>query len=636
MDALFSMSLEDLLQVEVIGATRTEQSLLTVPSSVTVYTHEEIKRLGVGSVEELANLTAGFQVRRSGGGQLDIVTRGNQFGNKRDVLFLIDGQRINNDWAGGVANNRIFIPLGNVEKVEFIRGAGSALYGSNAFSAVVNITTLKENNEVSGGGNSQTQYVNVNISSQSQPFNYSAFIKGVADSGVQYSGLTDTIGNGESNSKDPYDLLDMYVQGHYENASLYFSHNARTSDGFYISRRLSQRNYRNAWQSHLRADYDLSGLSDFQSRIALSFMKSKSMFFIELKPKGGAFNQDDLVGTFEVLEDTPSIEWFNSYLLNKTDSLQFGLEFRRPKISKVRIEYNYDIINNPPQTPFYNPSFYEFLGGKETSRDIFGVYAQYQANILDELLLTTGIRYDDYSDFGDSLNPRFALVYNGYNDTALKFLYSKAYRAPSRFELDLINNGVTLGNPDLKPERIESYELVYIKQLNRHAISMNLYLNSVKDIIIVTSNESGANIRGNAAQGEFQGIELEYMAQPDDSLQIRSSFSRVISKPDFSVKASQNIMSGSLNYQHNQYNFNVSGFYHSSVRSDSFGVFSRLPSYRIFNAHFVYKASEQSSFFLKVKNLFDIAYFVPTTASGLSIDVPNRGRETMLGFELEF
>ena len=101
-------------------------------------------------------------------------------------------------------------------------------------------------------------------------------------------------------------------------------------------------------------------------------------------------------------------------------------------------------------------------------------------------------------------------------------------------------------------------------------------------------------------------------------------------------KASSNIMSGSLNYQYNYYNLNVSGFYHSSVISDSFGVLSRLPSYCIFNVNLIYKASEQSSVSLKVKNLFDKAYLAPTTSTGLSIDVPNRGRETYLGLEIVF
>ena len=75
--------------------------------------------------------------------------------------------------------------------------------------------------------------------------------------------------------------------------------------------------------------------------------------------------------------------------------------------------------------------------------------------------LTSGLRVDDYSDFGRTTNPRLALVYNARHDLTAKLLYGRAFRAPSFAELFTQNNPVITGNPDLGPETIRTLELAF-------------------------------------------------------------------------------------------------------------------------------------------------------------------------------
>ena len=103
-DSLFSMSLEELLQVPITGSTLTEENLLSVPSAVTVYTHQEIKNLGLDYLDELANIVPGFQSSRSAQSQLQnpISSRGRLISlEASELLVLIDGQRVDGPRSNG-------------------------------------------------------------------------------------------------------------------------------------------------------------------------------------------------------------------------------------------------------------------------------------------------------------------------------------------------------------------------------------------------------------------------------------------------------------------------------------------------------------------------------------------------------
>ena len=145
----FSMSLEELLNVKISVATKTEQNLSLAPSSVTVFDHATIQRMGVENVYDLLNYVPGFQVTRAVdlAGESRINARGVS-SEKGHVLVMINGQRLNETYFGRATLYNRYLVTHNVKRVEVIRGPGSAIYGSNAFLGVVNIITEEEKNNV--------------------------------------------------------------------------------------------------------------------------------------------------------------------------------------------------------------------------------------------------------------------------------------------------------------------------------------------------------------------------------------------------------------------------------------------------------------------------------------------------------
>ena len=145
------MSFEDLANVEVVGSTLTSKDLSSVPSSVTVYGQDEIRRMGVDNLQELMNFVPGFQTYQTGDGPLvqTYSSRGRKSGTVgREILVLINGNRTEMLFSGGSAIPFSLYSLAHVRSVEFIRGPGSAVYGANAFLGVVNVVTDKNLNEV--------------------------------------------------------------------------------------------------------------------------------------------------------------------------------------------------------------------------------------------------------------------------------------------------------------------------------------------------------------------------------------------------------------------------------------------------------------------------------------------------------
>ncbi|MDZ4261918.1 MAG: TonB-dependent receptor plug domain-containing protein, partial [Pseudomonadota bacterium] len=145
--AYLDLSLEQLLHVPVTGSTLTEETLKTVPAAVSVFTREQIDRLGVDYLYELLNLVPGFQFNRnaSNGAAYTYSARGRRSTQQSlEVLLLIDGHVVNDPRAGSPDITLPLYPLARIERLEVIRGPGSAIYGSSAFNGVINIVTRKQ------------------------------------------------------------------------------------------------------------------------------------------------------------------------------------------------------------------------------------------------------------------------------------------------------------------------------------------------------------------------------------------------------------------------------------------------------------------------------------------------------------
>jgi len=120
----------------------------------------------------------------------------------------------------------------------------------------------------------------------------------------------------------------------------------------------------------------------------------------------------------------------------------------------------------------------------ENQRTSHFVFMQDEWAFAENWELTWGLRYDHYSDVGDTTNPRLALVWQAHPELTAKLLYGEAFRAPAFFELYATNNPVALGNPDLEPEKLRSTELALAWTPDRDwSIDLTAYLLHIRDYI---------------------------------------------------------------------------------------------------------------------------------------------------------
>jgi len=125
--------------------------------------------------------------------------------------------------------------------------------------------------------------------------------------------------------------------------------------------------------------------------------------------------------------------------------------------------------------------------------------------------LTTGIRYDSSSDFGSALNPRLGLVWQTTPSLTTKFLYGKAFRAPSFQELYQANNPVALGNPNVKPEHIQTLEAAVDYRPNQKwHIGANVFTYRLTDkILFVQDKTAQVYLAQNAGSQKGKGVIVE-------------------------------------------------------------------------------------------------------------------------------
>ena len=164
-----------------------------------------------------------------------------------------------------------------------------------------------------------------------------------------------------------------------------------------------------------------------------------------------------------------------------------------------------------------------YVYARNRSRRVFNLLLQDEWQFAPDWELTTGIRYDDFSDTGDTFNPRIALVWATRHNLTTKLLYVSAFRAPSFSELYAINNPVALGNPDLDPETIDTLELSFdYKPTLDLQLGLSLFAYQAKDLIefVGTSSKTAENARDQ----DGQGLELEMDWKLSETLRLRGNY----------------------------------------------------------------------------------------------------------------
>jgi iron complex outermembrane receptor protein len=537
-------------------ATGSPTLLRRAPSIVVVVTADEIAKTGATDLDEVLQTVAGVHVSRAPNTYSSLYQiRGISTGQNPQVLMLQNGIPMTTLFQGNKGTIWGGLPLENIARIEIIRGPGSALYGADALAGVINIIT-KTSGEIGGTkvgvrtGSFGTRNAWVQHGGNAGGMDIAAYLnvgttnghKRVVDEDAQT--LRDRIaGTRASLAPGPvnvgYDSVDASLDLGHEHWRLRFGYKLRddlgTGAGISaaldpVGKEKSERiNTDLSWVNHKLAQ-------DWGAGAAVSFMQYKQRIPVDLRlyPAGSVFPTgafpDGMIGHPDTSERQFRVSSFATYSGLESHTLRVGVGYDDLDLYETRTIKNYvfDAAGTPvPAGPVADYSVIQpFM--LPHSRQVTYLYAQDQWRLARDWELTLGTRYDHFSDFGGTTNPRVALVWDAALDVTAKLIYGRAFRAPSFSELYSINNPVQRGNPVLKPERVDTVEAAVTWQANDELTTkLSVFRYEMKDIIRPIPNAAPAmgTTFNNMGRQHGTGLEIEAEWQVSRHLQLIGNYS---------------------------------------------------------------------------------------------------------------
>jgi outer membrane cobalamin receptor len=637
--AYLDMDLEQLLQVTVSGSTLREESLKTVPASVTVFTRNQLDMLGVDYLFELLNLVPGFQSVRTGDASIAYTysNRGRRLGVRaREILLLVDGRVLTDPRAGGADSGLYLYPLANIEKVEIIRGPGSAVYGSGAFTGVINIVSRRKNQLSIAVGSEKRRRADMSANFQRDDLAVGVYGHFYQDAGQHYQIANQT-------TQDPRQeaVVDLNVE--YNNTQLQAFYSYADADDFYVLEKIDDDFNRYAQGlSHLRLLQKFELSDKWKSRISLSYSEAFQKIDALQAEEGGfakisePSSNDPLLLKAVLRGGRYSANWHNELDLQDSGNFQFGLEWQHEEELDAYVHANYDLeqlAHNQLPIRYYGDFEHLTKVGTEESRTIASAYSQYIYDLTDQTRLTLGARYDDYSVVGGHVTPRAALVHQLNEHQTIKLLYGEAFRAPAFAETGFINNPVQLGNPDLTYELVKSTELIWNGSWRSFSIGAGIYHNRyVNPISTVLQGTTRNYVNGESESNFGGGIRGDWQVNPEWMLRI--GYSQMDDLPDVAFREADQIGMMMLNYSKDDWSWNLSSVFHAQrqyLLTDT--ELGTLGAYTLANSQLRYQLDKSTSLQLTVKNLLDKDYSTSAQGVGVIGGIPNRGLEWSLGVD---
>jgi len=570
--ALSETTLQDTLQEIVVTGTPTKINKNYIPLSVSVVSRRQIEESGESSLLPVLNGRVpglfvtergitGFGVSAGAAGQ--ITMRGVGGSPTTGVLMLIDGHpQFMGIFGHPLADAYI---SSDVEKVEIIRGPGSILYGTNAMGGVINIITRKQSADGFHGnarvmyGSFNTQKYSVNSGVMKDKLNLFASVNHDSTDGHR--------ANSEFRITNGYIKAGYELSKHFTSSTDFSLASFQTTDpgpdtlGAIKGNTIDiQRGY---WSFSIDNDFN-------------KFAGSAKAFY--------NFGTHNLSDGFHSNDNNLGLNISETVKLFKGNSLSIGSEV---------ISY----------------------GGKATSTKLdgtiiqlvdtavmeAGIYGLVQQTLFDNLTLNAGIRLQNHSTYGTEWIPSFGLAYRLSPATTLKTSAGKGFRSPAIRELFLFNH-----NPNLEPERINSYELSVLQSFHDGKLSLELtgfMLNG--DNLIVTDN-MGRLYNGGTVNNK--GLELSAVCQPASNFTANLTYSYInMERPVYATPRNHFFLSAS--YLTGK--FSLSASLRHVEHLNTVAIPQAIPNFQNFillSAKITFQATKGLSVFASGNNLLNQTY----------------------------
>lgn len=547
--SVFAEELQEFsLDQMVVTATRTEKKIIDVPASVEVITAKDIEKSGAAYVDDALKKVTGIAVSRTGGlanSKPTVTMRGVKSGS--DVLVLVDGQPMVNAYSGIVNWNDI--PVESIEKIEIVKGPGSAIYGSNAMAGVINITT-KDSEKMHAKtsltyGTNHTWIKKVNVGDKVGKFGYDLYYQGTDShtySDMAIASVKNGVGtpNGDgykvvSNSKGNGQQAIVGKKGNkiwdednYKGKLTYKFDDSKTLSIGYMK---TKNEYSYDYASHenwvgkigtiytpenkkfsvSKSTFDGApggideriytvGYSDKEAKLHVNAGLTDNRSWNGGVFSGGTYEND--LSQYDSKRYTMGVT--KEAQLSNNDNAVFGVQYQHDKMNKVKLK---------------KTDFKTISQAGEGKTDMYGIFFQDEHKFNDKVSLIGALRYDHWTvkdgraydingmdDRPDSrsdsaLSPKLALNYK-FDDTQSAYIsWGKAFSAPSLYDMfsGTVNTGsnknVVIPNPGLKPQIITTTEAGYKKNIGeKTTVQMAVFHNKIKNINYQASTGNYQNL----------------------------------------------------------------------------------------------------------------------------------------------
>lgn len=434
----FNMSLEELMNIEIVSASKKSENLFDASLSASVLTSDEIRNSGATSIMEALRLIPGLIVRESSNGNYDVHVRGldnvppNSLiltSTNTTTLVMINNRPVYNYLQGGTFWETLPIDLNDVEQIEVVRGPSSTLYGPNAVSGVINIITRElKKDGLSVWGNGQYGSMNTAIANTSVGYKFSPKLD-VAVSG-----------NFQSRSRDvryldyaTYEWVNSPNQLAIPNPSERYPNPDKSMIKYGVNTFV---NYSPNEKSHFRLT---AGLQDSEAQSVM-------------------IDNNNVSNMSTMLTNSKYVD-FHAASNGLNAQVSYNSAVQAPVAGMMGSKYDYAIIDasleyditikgfsvKPGFTyrdatyndaPYWNVAAGEGIVGGKQSMKTLGGSVRFDYKLLDERMrFTGGIRLDKFT-YPDKLFTSYqgAVSYKLNENNILRAVYSRAYRSPFIFD----------------------------------------------------------------------------------------------------------------------------------------------------------------------------------------------------------
>lgn len=648
----------------VVSATRSEKKLLDTAASVSVITDKDLNKMHINNLDEAFVKIPGVYVGRlSGIGSTtsQTVMRGVNAANS--VAVLVDGVQVNDSYNGSVTWSAI--PVDMVKRVEVLRGPASVLYGGNALAGVINIIT-KDVDKTS---------VNLKLSyGSNNTQNHSLYVAGKASDKLDFNV------NYEKKRTDGY-VTDLVLSS----KAVAGAETTTTNTG--AKRWIIGNKGKRQWDENT-VGVGFKYHFDESKSLALDFTKNEYEYSYSAPT---SYFGDDIIKKAGTYFSTPGEKASNKYNMTYNDSengwkavVGYSDQYKQHDTSiskatdssKPNTRFSFDLQKNQTISANNNAVFGLNYRKDEMDATVYkladkfnsdskiavdsmasGTYKSFSAYVMDEhkfsdrWTATAGLRYDKWSTDGrillpnkteainydestyDNWSPSLSVMYKPEADSSVYLSWGKAFEAPSLYRMyssSYSSNVYNIANPNLKPQKAETFELGYKKDLNnKSAIGVSVYDTKYKGLLYKNSlgvvDGMNATCYQNAGEAEAKGFELELNHNFDDKWSAFLNYTyqnpvikkalKATEKDKYVTAIPKEIFRAGVTYSDDKWSGMLTGEYISkrfskTDNSDTVnGVYGSYDPYFIMNMDISYSFNKNYTLTASVNNILDRDFF---------------------------